>query len=169
MFRILLSFVVVCLFLFGVLTLFCEQRVMAEDKTESLKSLNRFIQKVNPELSDQQSWLISHAIVTEATKSGVDDKLVAAVIAQESSFRYDAVSSEGAVGFGQLMPRTAKSLGVTDRYKPYENIAGTSKYLKQLLKQFKGDKALAIASYYQGPTSVSSKGVYRDWETNQLC
>lgn len=168
MFRFLVLLIVVSTLLFGLFTLFCEQRVMAEDKTEAMKSIHNFTQKVNPALSDEQSWLIARAIVTEATKSGVDDKLIAAVIAKESSFRYDAVSNMGAVGFGQLMPTTAKSLGVKDRYAPYENIAGTSKYLKQLLHRFRGDKALAIASYYQGPTSVSSKGVFRESVTYVL-
>jgi hypothetical protein len=78
------------------------------------------------------------------------------LIQQESSFRPDVVSPKGAVGLGQLMPATAKELGV-DPTDPMQNLEGSAKYLSQQLKRF-GSPELALAAYNAGPTRVAKLG-----------
>lgn len=95
------------------------------------------------------------AIFEEAAeKYGVDEKFIESVAMAESSFNPNDVSHSGAVGIMQLMPSTAKSLGVEDSYDPYQNIMGGTKYLAQLLKNFNGNYALAAAGYNAGGAAV---------------
>lgn len=89
-----------------------------------------------------------------AKKHGVDEKLVQAVLRQESGGDPGAVSPKGAQGLMQLMPETAASLGVKDAFDPEENVAGGVKYLKHCLSRFKQDVVLALAAYNAGPKAV---------------
>ena len=98
--------------------------------------------------------------IQEACKLyGVDPALVKAVIECESSFNPNAVSSAGAVGLMQLMPATAKGLGVNNSYDPRQNIHGGVKYLADLIKNFKGDLRLALSGYNMGGNAVKNKGI----------
>jgi hypothetical protein len=90
-----------------------------------------------------------------AQKYGVDPDLVHHVIMQESSYRPDAVSPKGAVGIMQLMPGTAKDLGVKDSLDATQNIDGGVRYLAQLYKQFGGDRDKVLAAYNMGPGKVA--------------
>ncbi|MCD6224380.1 MAG: lytic transglycosylase domain-containing protein, partial [Deltaproteobacteria bacterium] len=72
----------------------------------------------------------------------------------ESGYNPKALSKKGARGLMQLMPRTAKWLGVVDSFNPEHNINGGVRYLKQLLKQFDGDVELALAAYNAGSRNV---------------
>lgn len=90
---------------------------------------------------------------------GVDPEWVTNLIFQESMGNPRAVSQAGAQGLGQLMPSTAKSLGVKNPFNPEQNIHGTTKYLSQLYKRFH-DKKLATAAYNAGASNVEKyKGV----------
>ncbi len=90
-----------------------------------------------------------------ATQYGVDKDLVNAVIRQESGFNPAAVSKAGARGLMQLMPATAKSLGVNDSMNPEQNIEGGVKLLSNLLSTYKGNIPLALAAYNAGGGAVS--------------
>jgi soluble lytic murein transglycosylase-like protein len=89
-----------------------------------------------------------------ATEHQLDPALIRAVIHAESSFRPTVTSRKGAMGLMQLMPQTAAHLGVKDANSPEQNIAGGSRYLADLLKQYNGEVNLALAAYNAGASNV---------------
>ncbi len=97
---------------------------------------------------------LSLVVKKNARQQGVDEKLVLAVMRQESGFNPRAVSPKGAMGLMQLMPDTAALLGVADPFDVEQNISGGIKYLKRCLKQFHGNICLALAAYNAGPDNV---------------
>jgi len=101
---------------------------------------------------------LSLIIQEAAQKHGVDPRLIAAVAARESRYNAAAVSSVGAQGVMQLMPATAKYLGVNNAFDARENVVAGTKYLKILLDTFKGDLDLTLAAYNAGPGAVQRFG-----------
>lgn len=93
-----------------------------------------------------------------AINNGVPPALVKAVIHAESGFDPDAVSSKGAIGLMQVMPRTADMVGISDPYHPFDNIQAGVKYLKDMLDMFDGNEVLAVAAYNAGPRKVKKYG-----------
>lgn len=88
-----------------------------------------------------------------AAKYGIPENLFRSLVKNESGFNPRAVSSAGAMGLTQLMPSTAKALGVTDPFDPLQNLEGGAKYLRQQYDRF-GRWDLALAAYNAGPGAV---------------
>jgi len=93
-----------------------------------------------------------------ADKYRLPEAFVKAVMRVESSFRYKAVSSAGAQGLMQLMPGTAREMGVHDSFDPRQNIMGGSKLLRLLANRFDGDFAKVLSAYHAGSGAVRAKG-----------
>jgi soluble lytic murein transglycosylase-like protein len=89
-----------------------------------------------------------------ASRHQVDPAIIKAIIMVESSYNPWAVSKRGAKGLMQLMPTTAKSLGVQDSFNPEQNINAGVRYFKHLLKRFNHDTTLALAAYNAGSRHV---------------
>jgi len=100
----------------------------------------------------------NHHIDAAATLHGVSTELVRAVIQVESEFDPLARSSKGAQGLMQLMPDTARRMGVANAFDPRQNIFGGVRYLRQLLDMFRGDVALTAAAYNAGENAVTRYG-----------
>lgn len=90
-----------------------------------------------------------------SSEFSVDPKLVKAVIRNESCFDRTATSSAGAEGLMQLMPATARSLGVEDSFQPQQNIRGGVEYLSELVTRYHNNLTLALAAYNAGPGAVA--------------
>jgi len=105
-----------------------------------------------------QSTNIDEIIETFSNKYNIDSDFIKAIIKQESGFNKNATSKKGAMGLMQLMPATAKSLGVKDAYNPWENVEGGVKLLSGLLNKYNNNQELALAAYNAGPGAVSRYG-----------
>jgi soluble lytic murein transglycosylase-like protein len=101
--------------------------------------------------SDQPYADLIHAA---AAKTGVDEKLITRVIAEESNFDPRAVSRKNAQGLMQLLPETAARYSVADVFDPAQNIEAGAHYLKDLLTRYSGNLRLALAAYNAGPDAV---------------
>lgn len=98
------------------------------------------------------------ALNTIANQNNLDPRLVEILISVESSYRVDAISPRGAVGLMQVMPMTALDMGISNPFDPIENMHAGCRYLKHLLKIYKGDISLALAAYNAGPGNVDKYG-----------
>ncbi|HBF13085.1 MAG TPA: lytic transglycosylase [Deltaproteobacteria bacterium] len=119
-------------------------------KTASVSSSSNAIPK---NMESYRPLIEKHAQI-----NNLDPNLLAALIKQESNFRPDVVSHAGAMGLTQLMPGTARSVGVTDPLNPEQSIAGGARYLRQMLDRFNGNTELALAAYNAGPGAVARYG-----------
>lgn len=140
----------------------------------------RAISRFNPKLNPQQVEVITNSILAFSWYYRVDPRLVVAMVLAESGFRPDAVSRAGAMGLGQLMPRTARGLGVNNPFDPVQNLAGAIRLLHGHLNTYSGGRAyregtvswndiiLAMAAYNAGSGAVRKYGgvpPYRETQT----
>ncbi len=129
-----------------------EEPVLAEAEEPEVDHFAFQIKKAEP--------LYNPIILEAANQHNVDLTMIKAIIMAESGFNKRSRSRHGAGGLMQLMPRTARSLGVKDLYDPEENIHAGVKYYKSLLDRFDGDEKLALAAYNAGARNVRKyKGV----------
>jgi soluble lytic murein transglycosylase-like protein len=99
------------------------------------------------------------AIINKVGKAlNLDPSLIKAVIKTESNFKNHAVSPAGAKGLMQLMPGTAKEMGVSDPFNPLENIWGGSRFLKMMIDSYGGNLNKALAAYNWGPGNLKRSG-----------
>ena len=104
-----------------------------------------------------EGWEWEGLIGLTAKQHEVPAALIKAVIAAESDFDPEAVSSAGAQGLMQLMPSTARQLGVGDPLRPAENVRGGVRYLREMIDRY-GELRLALAAYNAGPAAVDRYG-----------
>jgi soluble lytic murein transglycosylase-like protein len=124
-----------------------------------------FVRNYNPRLTDSDAFLIAESIVYYSDVNDVDPRLVVAMIIAESDFNMYETSRTGAMGLGQLMPETARGLGVTNAFNPVENIGAAVHILRGHLDTYGGAPqnagpipfdqiALTMAAYNAGPGAV---------------
>ena len=120
------------------------------------QSTNLSMNKINAATSSSGKY--EDIIKGAAEQYNIPERLISSVIQHESNFNSDSVSHAGAQGLMQLMPGTAKFLGVKDSFDPAQNIKGGASYLRQMLNQFNGNIEHALAAYNAGPGNVSKYG-----------
>ena len=106
----------------------------------------------------EYSHMYDSLVQEHASRHSLRPELVRAVIQVESGFNPLARSPKGAMGLMQLMPATARQLGVSNAFDPGENIRGGCAYLRQLLDRYNGNEELALAAYNAGADAVDRNG-----------
>ena len=151
---------------------FAEDRLSAVIQKDTLKSRRLCAPKMDPVASTEkpetltdpyrtgraQQQIIAQQVHKAAAKYNLSPELINAVIRAESNFEVRAVSSAGAQGLMQLMPATARELGVEDPFDIEQNIDGGVRYLRKMLDRFGGSVRQALAAYNAGPETVSKYG-----------
>lgn len=130
----------------------------AKDKDSSVGAASESKKTNTTSASSMKKTKYDSYFKEAALKYNVSESLLKAIAKAESNFNANDVSSAGAIGVMQLMPATAKGLGVKDPYDPEQNIMGGAKCISQKLKEFKGDVKLALAAYNAGSGAVKRYG-----------
>ncbi|NFN86274.1 lytic transglycosylase domain-containing protein [Clostridium sporogenes] len=134
---------------------------------QKLEDAKREINSIKSEVKTG-NITIDSAVEKASRKYGIDKELLMAVIKQESDFNPNCVSSAGAQGLMQLMPGTAREVGVTNPFDIEQNIDGGAKYLKKMLDMHGNVKELALAAYNAGPGTLQWRDVKNVSDINKL-
>jgi soluble lytic murein transglycosylase-like protein len=127
---------------------------LRSSKTLHYTTSSRSVYDSSAQMNTALPVYLANAIGDAAKEHGIDPRLLAAVARRESRFNPAAVSPVGACGIMQLMPATARYLGVKDVFNARESVFGGAKYLRRLLDTFHGDLDLTLAAYNAGPGAV---------------
>jgi len=133
---------------------------LAPGNPAAVSAYARVLRKINPHLPVWQSSKLAKKVLQSSIRWGVDANILVALVSVESAWRTHARSYAGAIGLGQLMPGTARTLGVNPR-DPYQNLQGSAHYLGCLLAKYQDSPnrySLAFAAYNAGPKAVSDFG-----------
>ena len=117
--------------------------------------IDEVLEKIPTAAASAGALDLDRLVADAAVRHGLDPALVRAVVAVESGFRPEAVSPKGAQGLMQLMPATARDLGVADPLDAAANVDGGSRYLSQLVARYDGDLTKALAAYNAGMGAVA--------------
>ncbi len=158
MFRLPSLRLVAALFFFstGALTVAPAPAAAAPAATPSESSYAAVMRTINPRLPLEKARAYARSVMADAWRTHLDPRFIMSIVTVESRWRANAVSRAGARGLGQLMPRTAATLGV-NAWNASDNLRGTSAYLRTLMNHFAGRPnatKLAIAGYNAGPKAV---------------
>ncbi|MCH5184811.1 MAG: lytic transglycosylase domain-containing protein [Oscillospiraceae bacterium] len=139
---------------------------LAADNTGTSGTYNAYsgsgifrMSNINPNAEVGKRTEYEYLIGKAAEKYGVNETLIKAIMKAESDFDPECVSKAGAVGLMQLMPETAKVMGVTNSYDEEQNINGGVGYFKKQLDAYGGDVKMALAAYNCGPTRLRNLGI----------
>lgn len=111
------------------------------------------------QISPDASGAVWQPLIKDAAQAaGIDEQLLDALVAAESKYDPNARSRAGAMGLTQLMPDTAKALGVRNPFDPMQNLQGGANYLSQMLARFGNNREIALAAYNAGPNAVAKHG-----------
>ncbi len=135
------------------------QNAAAQSIPQGLPDLPGLILRFNKTITPYEARQLANAIHLMSSNYQLDPRLLASLIAVESSFRPDAVSSSGAIGLGQLKPETAHWLGVQNPFEPLQNVMGAAKYLRYLLDRYNGNVSYALAAYFKGQGTIDRAGI----------
>jgi len=127
---------------------------------KTVKTYARVLRTINPHLQNWQSTNLAKHLLINARRWKIDANLLVALVTVESSWRTYAVSGAGALGLGQLMPGTARTLHV-NAHDPYQNLQGAARYLHAMINKFASSPhqySLAFAAYNAGPRAVTAFG-----------
>jgi len=130
----------------------------AKHSVSEMRTLDKAQQSEQPPSENSHSddrRKIMASIDRAAAQFGLPTALIKAVVKTESNYQVRAISPAGAQGLMQLMPATARELGVTDPFDIDQNIRGGAQYLRNMLDQFDGDVHLALSAYNAGPGTVA--------------
>lgn len=125
--------------------------------------LKAFDPMLGPQSAVDPKIEVKMLIERVAHEQKIDSKLLRAVVEAESDYNPNDLSDKGAMGLMQLMPDTAKELGVKNAFDPYENLTGGAKYLKKLMAMFPDRTDLVLAAYNAGPGNVRKAGGIPDF------
>jgi len=134
-----------------------QSTIESESSSTGIGEASEPAEPTTASVTGPETGIYDGTIEAAAERFSIPAELIKAVIKQESNYDTRAVSHKGAMGLMQLMPETARSLGVEDPFDPEENIFGGTRYLVDLINLYEGNLNKALAAYNAGPQRVTTR------------